>query len=813
MIEAPEPAAARIRGLTAGEVAERSSAGATNRYATEATKSYFRIVIDNAFPAANVALVAVSFVLVGLGLYIDALLTAGLVAGNIGIGVIQESRAKLQLERIAVLARSGARVIRDGREQIVDSEDIVLDDMVVVLPGEQVQADGIVVAQDNCAIDESLLTGESDLVRKKDGDNVYSGTFCMGGRAMYRCQRVGREGLANQIAATARSSRVVRTPLQREVGYVMWFMAALVGLLSIEVVESLHEVYGRLPLVETTRAAAVLVALIPQGLWAMVTVTYAMAIIRMSRRGTLVQRSNAIESISHIDVLCLDKTGTITTNALTLEKLHPIEVDDAVFRSQLASFCASVSAPNRTNQAICSAIGGEARGVAAEVHFDSARKWSALAFDDDRVTGTFVLGAPEVLAGKLTIPRAERQRIDEWTRGGLRVLLFARASTDHTLASENGEPQLPGALSPLGFVVLRDELRPGIQQTIAGFADAGVELKIISGDNPETVGALAIGAGVPGAKRIISGFELAGASEEAFRDAVQANVVFGRVSPEQKARIVEALKREGRYVAMIGDGVNDVPALKRSHVAIALRTGSAVARSIADVVLLDDSFFALPAAFSEGRRIRNGMQAIVRLFLIRALSVSLVILGAGLLSSQFPLTPRHTAILSALTVGIPGLFLALWARPAVTDRYLIPSAMAFVLPASLLLGLMGTAVFEVALDRHGLDEGRTVLTSAAIIAGALLIAFVNEGAAQWLTWRGLLQTTRNTILAATMLALFGVTVLVDPARRFYELTPLGVEEALIVATGVLGWVAVLAVAWRLLARRLGRLPSRSQEGS
>ena len=801
----------RFPGLSATEVAKRSVADGTNRFATEVTRSYLRIIIDNAFPAANVALVTVSVVLVGLGLFIDALLTAGLVLGNTAVGVFQESRAKRQLDRIAVLARSGVRVIRDGKEQVIDSDDIVQGDIVVVLPGDQVQADGIVLAQDRCTFDESLLTGEADLVRKMDGDNLYSGSFCMGGRVVYRCERVGSEGLANQIAAKARAFRVVRTPLQREIGYVMWGMAVLVVLLAAQVVESFHDVYGQLPLVETARAAAVIIALIPQGLWVMVTVTYAMAIVRMSPLGTLVQRFNAIESMSHIDALCLDKTGTITTNALRLEVLHPIETEGAVLRSYLGTFCASASIGNRTNHAISSHIGGQARPTLAEVHFDAARKWSAMAFDDGGLQGLFVLGAPEIVGKRSKMPEAAQNLINAWSERGLRVLMFAWDPKARGVVYKDDEPELPTPLVPLGLVVLRDELRPGARETISELVNGGIDLKIISGDNPATVAALAREAGVPGADRIVSGLDLDVSNEVRLQAVAEENVIFGRISPVQKSSIVQALQRKGHYVAMIGDGVNDVPAMKQSQVAISMRSGSTVTRSIADIILLDDSFSALPAAFSEGRRIRKGMQEIVRLFLVRTLSVSIMIFSVVLLSSEFPLTPRHTAVLSALTVGIPSLFLALWAKPAVTGKYLIPSAVAFVAPAALLLGLMGTAVFEFALAREDLDSARTLLTSAAIVAGALMIPFVDDEGPDWITLRGLVNSPRNTVLAAMTLVVFGFTIYIGPLRQFYELTPVDFEDGLIVATGVIAWLVALAACWTLLNRGLRWLASRNRK--
>ncbi len=799
MTQAPKSTAARFPGLTAEEAAELARASGTNRFEPDTTRSYVRIFIDNAFPAANVALVVVAAVLIALGLYIDAFFTAGLVAGNIVVGVFQEARAKRQLERITVLARAPARVVRDGLEQSLDPDDLVEGDVVVIGPGEQVQADGTVLEASLCSVDESLLTGEADLVRKSAGDTVFSGSFCMGGQAVYRCERIGSSSVANDIAARARSFGVVRTPLQREVGYVMWGMAGVVALISIAVFKSFHDIYGHAPLVETTRAAAVIVALVPQGLWVMVTVTYALAIVRLSPLGVLVQRLNAVESISHVDVLCLDKTGTITTNALALETLHPLALDGPELRRLLGVYAASATISNRTNETIRTALGGDARTPAAEVYFDSVRKWSALLFDAEDMQGVYVLGAPEVLLDHVAAD--ERDRLRAWSEQGLRVLVFTHAPEAVAIAYGGDVPQLPERLVPLGFVVLRDELRDGARETIAGFAQAGIALKIISGDNPATVAALARAAGVTGSGAAVSGLDLDTTDPDALAEVAEQATVFGRISPAQKASIVAALQRRGYYVAMIGDGVNDVPALKRSHVAISVRSASPVTRSIADLLLLDDSFSSLPGAFTEGRRVRSGMEAIIRLFLVRTFGAAVLILGVALLSSEFPLTPRLTAILSTLTVGIPALFIAAWAKPRLTARYLIGSSALFVVPAALLLGAMSIVVYEIALGHYDVPTARTVITAAGVFAGVTLIPYAGDQPSLWLRLRGLVASPRVSALAAVMLLLFVVAFAFDPLRRFYELTPLSIWLWLLAIAGAASWALALAASWRIAASR------------
>jgi cation-transporting ATPase E len=328
----------------------------------------------------------------------------------------------------------------------------------------------------------------------------------------------------------------------------------------------------------------------------------------------------------------------------------------------------------------------------------------------------------------------------------------------------------------------------------------GIALKILSGDNPATVGALARGVGLQSTDRAVSGLDLK--SDEDLESAADTATVFGRLSPSQKESIIAALRRRGHYVAMIGDGVNDVLALKQSQVAISMRTGSPVTRSVADIILLDDSFTALPTAFSEGRRIRGGMEQIIRLFLVRTISVSLMILGAALLSTEFPLTPRHTAILSTLTVGVPALFVAAWARPARTDTYLLPAATVFVLPAAVTLALTCLTLYKIEIGREGVDVARTVLTTAAVLAGVLVITFVDDPRPRWMTLQGLVNPLRSALLAAAMLCGFAVAMAVPLLRRFYELELLDARQWLFVAVGVAAWALVLRPIWRLVDRVL-----------
>lgn len=783
-------------GLSTAEVAERVQRGEVNRTVDETSRTYTRIFIDNALPPVNIALFGISILLLGLGLVGDALLTAGLVLGNVVVGVVQESRAKRQLDQIALHVRPRATVIRDGIEVDITPDDIVKDDVLILRPGDQIQTDGVVLAEEDFSVDEAMLTGESDFVPKSEGDQVYSATYAMTGSAVYRTTEVGRGRVAHEITARARAYRNIRTPLQREVSWLIIGMGILMFLLGIEVLSSLHRLYGGIPLVEGARAAAVIVALVPQGLWFMITVTYSLAILKVAKTGALIQRMNAIESMSHVDTLCFDKTGTLTTNTLILEHLEPIALNEGECRKTLGAFAASVAVSNKTNDALRDAFPGAPLRVLAEVTFDSSRKWSALVLDDGE-PWLYVLGAPEVLAGHTALP-PEQTETQAWTSQGLRVLLFARKRG----ASLNGgtkNPELPADMEPVAYVVLRDELRENVADIIKRFGEAGISLKVISGDNPDTVAALARQAGLPDADRTMSGAELRQLSDRELDERVEETVVFGRVTPADKERLVRSLQRRRHYVAMTGDGVNDVPALKASNVAIAMGAGSTVTRNVADLLLLENAFSVLPAAFEEGQRIRKGMEAIVRVFLIRTFAVTLIVFGAALLTREFPVTPRHTALWAVLTVGLPSLAIAAWARSGPTRRYILPSAIPFVVPAALSIGIMGLGVYEVLLWLEGVEAARTGLTAAAVMAGAVLIPFAQDPPRDWMRNAGLLNDKRPVIMAGLMITAFWACTVIEPFRSFYELQSLGVVGVIVSFGGFLLWLIAIRAWWRSTA--------------
>lgn len=825
------------RGLSEAEAVRRRQNGQGNNVRLETSRSYLQILRENVFTFINTVLFGVGLVLVALGLYTDALMSVGIVMLNVVIGVIQEMRAKQSLDKIALLTRPRATVLRDGQEKTVDPTEVVLGDVLIARPGDQIVVDGMIVGDGKLDVDESLLTGESDLIAKQAGDPVYSGTFCVNGSASYEATKVGLDSVANKLTSGARAFRQVKTPLQTDVDLVI----RLLVLLSIQlgVLFALATLVANLPLAESVKIAAVVTGLIPNGLFFMISIAYAMGAVRMAGQGALIQQSNAVESMSNVNVLCLDKTGTLTANRIHFFEVDALGGDEAELRRSLGMFAASVTASNRTSEALAAGCPGEKCAVVDEIPFSSARKWSALSFDSEALRGVYVLGAPEMLRAHLQPEADLGTRIHEWADKGLRVLLFAYRPEISPLHDSLGQPQLPPDLRPLGVISFSDELRPEADKTLKGFAEAGIRLKIISGDNPHTVAALARQAGLTGDIQVIAGPDLAEMDEAQFAKAAEETTVFGRITPQQKEMLVDALRSRGHYVAMIGDGVNDVLSLKKAHIGIAMQSGSQATRGVADIVLLNDSFAALPPAFREGQRILNGMQDIMRLFLTRVVYQALIIIGAAVVGVGFPFTPVNTSLLSLFTVGLPTLALAAWARPAQPKTGLIRSIIHFVAPAGLTLALLGllaytfyyVTIFSGSIGVRSLNTAqeaaqlealrglpineiveqaneaalavsRTVLTTLLTLGGLLLLPLVEPPTHFWEGGDDYSGDWRPTWLALGLAVIYLVILFVPALRDFFELSTLQLQDFVFIGAALLAWLLALRFIWR--ARLLPR---------
>ncbi|MEZ4679398.1 MAG: HAD-IC family P-type ATPase [Caldilineaceae bacterium] len=671
----------KIQGLSSTEATARRQQGLGNTTAGSTGRTYGDIIRANLFSYFNNILFIVGTVLALLGRYNDAFVTVIVGLVNAVISTMQEIRAKKQLDQIAVLARPKVTVVRDGQEQEVIAGELVQGDIIRLQAGDQAVVDGHVLGDGVAELDESLLTGESDLIRKRAGDEILSGSFCVTGNLYFAAEKVGNESFANKLTAAARSYNLSQTPLQSRVSYAVRLLMALAVLMGL--IFYLAGFIQNFTFVENVRATAVLIGLVPYGLFLTIAVAYALGAVTIANRGALVQQSNAVESLSNVDVLCMDKTGTLTANRLILDGVTPLgDQHTDLVNEALGDFVHSAATSNTTSSAIAAGIQGTKHMTSDEVAFASSRKWSALAFDSMERRGVYVLGAIEMMADALpdatvTADSPLVRAVSAHSDQGLRVLLFAYNPSATSLHDAAGEPALL-ALTPLALVTLRDELRPQARETLSQFADLGVQLKIISGDNPQTVAALARQAGFEN-PRLISGSELAKMSPEEVRLAAEEASIFGRISPEQKQQLVDVLTQGGHYVAMMGDGVNDVLSLKKAKLGIAMQSGSNATRNVADMVLLGDSYAALIPALSEGKRIINGITDATYLLVGRGLAYAMIIVGVMMVGLSLPFEPAQLG-LTTFSVGFPAFMLTLWARPEERNEPLLPSMLRFVLP-------------------------------------------------------------------------------------------------------------------------------------
>lgn len=813
--------ASPIRGLAEREVALRRSQGRGNDVELTTSRSYGEILRENLFTFFNIVLFGLGILLALLGKPTEAFITSGVVSINVIIAVVQEARAKRKLDQIALLTRPKARVIREGQEREVDPSEIVQGDILMAGSGDQIVVDGEVIGDGRMDVDESLLTGESDLIPKGAGDKVYSGSFCIVGRAMYEAQGVGAEGYANRLTAGARRFTREYTPLQREVNLFIRVLLAVVALFGVLL--TISSILGKTPLLESVRAASVLFGLAPNSLFLMIVVAYALGALRIADKGALVQQANSVESLCNVTVLCFDKTGTLTANRIHLDDVQPIEgwsqnLSEPELRRTLGDYVRSASAGSRTSEAIAEACDGQARPVHGEVPFSSQRMWSGLRFEEGDMLGVYVLGAPEVVEPHLTPdpdPSSDAglsvaAHAAQRTAQGLRVLLFAYRPEVIPLHDASGGPQLPVDLIPLCLLTFSDELRPGARETLREFADVGIELKVISGDSPHTVAALArqagLGAGDVGLN-VISGVELAEMDDAHFSQAALRTTVFGRITPQQKEKLIRMLRDQGQYVAMTGDGVNDVLALKQANLGIAMQSGSQATLSVADIVLLNNSFAALPDAFAEGQRILNGMQDVLKLYITRILCLALLISAMGFVGIGFPFTPKQNSMLSIVVLTIPAFALALWARPGpVRKGSVTRRLMHFVLPAVITSSAAGLAVYLYFLvSTQDILYAQHTLTYAMMAIGLLLIIFAEPPTVAWVGGDELSGDWRPTWLALGLFLAVVAFVAIPPLRRFYGLALLRQpSDYVLIALVVILWAFALRYTWRahLLERYL-----------
>jgi cation-transporting ATPase E len=771
--EAPlTPGGFGASGLSATEAATRRAArGRPAR--TASSRSYASIVRANVLTPFNVILTAFGALTLTFGDWRDALFLLVVVANSL-IGIVQEVRAKHTLDRLALLVAPTATVVRDGRAERVAPDDLVEGDLVALGPGDQLVVDGRIVDADGLRLDESILTGESRPVARNVDDEVRSGAFVTEGAARMTVTAVGAERYAERLLGQARSFRHPRSPLERAVNRLLVaLVVAVVALGGLLAFALRHRDAGTRDAVAT--ATAGVVSLIPEGLVLLMGLTFAIGALRMARRGVLAQQINAIESLAAADVICLDKTGTLTEAALRVHALHPADgVTEAELGRLAGAFAAATTARNLTADALAHDLPAPDGAPGQQVvPFSSARRFSAVRTGDGEL---LALGAPErfALGALADVVTAE-------AGAGRRVVALGRLDDEPADAEI-----LPADTSALGLVVLSERLRPETRETVAFLRREGIELKVLSGDAPATVAAIAADAGlqVRGAR---AGDDLP-SDPDALRKAIRDVTVVGRISPEGKRAVVEALRDDGRHVAMIGDGVNDVPALKAARLAIAQGTGAQMARSVADLVLVRGEFGAVPALVHEGRQMLRNLQRVARLYVTKSAFAAFLILLIGTTSTAYPLLPRHFTVAATLTVGVPTFFLALApsSGPWASEGF-VRAVARFAVPAGVLVGVGVLAGYLFAL--HDLDlpvtEARTTATTVLVAVGLYLVLVLEAS--------GRKRGPAVVALCAAMAGLYALCLALPAAREFFDLA----APTLAILGGAAGGAAISLCALAL----------------
>ena len=767
------------RGLTSAEVAERTARGQVNRAPKGTGRTAVDIVRTNVFTFFNALLGGLFVVMVVFGSIRDALFGLVLVV-NTGIGIFQEIRAKRTLERLSLLSAPKARVIRDGLLAEVAVGDVVLGDLLELTAGDQIVGDGEVTVADGLEVDESLLTGESVPVFKSAGDTVLSGSFVTAGAGSFVTTAVGVDSYANRLTTEGRRFTRARSELMEGVNTVLKYVTwAIVPVAALSVWAQFRAAHTLAQSVTNTVAA--LVGMVPEGLVLLTSLAFAIAAIRLARRNVLVQELPAVESLARVDVVAADKTGTLTEPELSLAGLEPVGSftdDDA--RAALGAVAAAASAPNDTVAAIAAALPAPAGwSSTATSPFSSARKFSAASFDG---RGTWVLGAPDVI---LAPQDPARIRAAELARGGDRVLALA-----HTGADLQPGGGLPEQLEARALVTLGQRVRSDAPDTLRFFGEQGVALKVISGDSPDTVGAVASRAGVPGALPAIDARDLP-SDDAGLEAAMEASAAFGRVSPEQKRSMVAALQRRGHVVAMTGDGVNDVLALKRADVGIAMGSGAPATRAVAQIVLLDSRFSTLPDVVAEGRRVMANTERVAHLFLTKTVYAAVLAVVTGLFAVDYPFLPRHLTLAGSLTIGIPAFFLALAPNAQRYRPGFVRRVMKFAIPAGLGAGATVLAVTAAAQALHAdRTQAQTMATVVLTVYGLRIIEILERPLVTW-----------KVALLAAMAGAMAIVLAIPFTRSFFALSlPSWPVVAASLAIGVAA-VVLLGVDWRVTQGR------------
>ncbi len=769
-----------LYGLSEFEVTKRIQEGRTNAAKEITSRSLWHIIRANVFTRFNAILGSLFVIIMIFGQPGDALFGIVLVLNTL-IGIIQELRAKIALDRLSILVAPSAYVLREGKTRKVETSEIVEDDVVLLKSGDQVPVDGIVLESDGLEVDESLITGESVPVKKVEGDQVLSGTIVVAGSGYIEAEKVGQDTYARKLAKEARQFTIARSELREGINLILKYITYIMIPVASILLLSQLKYYGTF-VKAVPGVVAGLVGMVPEGLVLLTSVAFAVSVIKLARKNVLVQELPAVETLARVNVICLDKTGTLTDRNLSLAHVEFTCDDKETARRALAATAHLPKVKDSTIFAVAEAFDNppDWKPIRA-IEFSSSRKWSAVEFEGH---GAWLLGAPEVLLASRESGEI-MSRISEYASSGMRVLLFARAQS-----LIKGE-EIPDDIQPSAILVLRERIRPDAGATLKYFKSQNVSVKIISGDNPETVGAIARQLGVDGAGSPVDSRSLPEDKEE-LSSWMEKRTVFGRVTPEQKRRMVEALQMRGHVVAMTGDGVNDVLALKKADIGIAMGSGSPASRAVAEVVLLDGRFSTLPGVVAEGRRVIANMERVANLFLTKNVYSTLLSIIISIAGWAFIFLPRHLTLISAITIGTPAFFLSF---APTADRYrpgFLKRILSFSIPVGLVVAASAFIAGSLSHAHQGVpfSESRTMATLAIAIIGTWIIF---DLARPLSFWKGLL-------LAGMIIAIF-VAFTVPFFLKLFALQLPG--PGLLLQTFAIAGVGVALVEliWRLTGRK------------
>lgn len=777
-------------GLTSEQARDRLARGLGNDSGQRSSRSLSEILRANIFTRFNAILATMLVIILVVGQIQDA--TFGLILiFNSLIGITQEVRAKRTLDRLAVLNAPLARVKRDNETQDIAVEDVVLDDLLELRTGDQISADAVVRSVAGLEVDESLLTGESDPVAKAPGDTVMSGSFVNAGAGIAQATGVGANSYASRLAVEARRFKLVQSEIVSSINRLLrWIQFLLIPISALLLWRQLASNSLDEALVGVV---AGVIGMVPEGLVLLTSLAFGIATVTLARKKVLVQELPAVEVLARVDTVCFDKTGTLTEGEITFSSIETLsDLSDAAIRTALAALADDVNA-NATFKAISAACPTPDWVRSSTIAFSSDRKWSAAEFVDH---GSWVFGAPEMVITDTT--NDARKKADVLAARGDRVLLLASSTS---ALDSTDVAQLPADLIPVALVVFVEKIRSDAAETLKYFSDQGVDLKVISGDNPRTVAAVARRVGFTDVTDAFDARNLP-EDESAIANVLDEYSVFGRVTPHQKRAMVAALQSRGHVVAMTGDGVNDALALKDADLGVAMGSGAAATRAVAQLVLLDSKFSTLPGVMAEGRRVIANIERAANLFVTKTVYAVFIALVVVLTAWRYPFLPRHLTIISTFTIGIPGFFLALGPN---TRRYipgLLDRVMRFCIPAGVVAGAAALTAYAMAYYEESLSlkESRTAAALVLVMIGLWVLVILTRPLNLW-----------KGALVGSMAGGVALVVLVPPLSDFYALEPPGWRMMGIGVLIAVGAIGAIEIGWRASRRWPKKFLNRSAD--